>query len=112
MDTNLALRKFLLSLRVERNYSSATSRAYGIDLREFSNYLTQKNIALRKADRWAIRAYLAELRMRPLSRNTLLRKWASLRSFFKYLKKTNEVEKNPCLTIATPRREKTVPNFL
>lgn len=112
MDHELTLRKFLLSLKVERNYSPATIRAYSIDLEEFSRFLTERKIGLAECDRTVVRSYLGLVRSRPLSRETILRKWASLRSFFKYLTRTQVIPKNPCLHIPTPRRERRVPHFL
>ena len=112
MDINLAVRKFLLSLRVESNASPSTIRAYAADLREFSQFLRSQKISLKQADRTAVRAYLGHIRTHSPQKTTQLRKWASLRSFFKYLSRAKVVLKNPCLNLPTPRRERKIPNFL
>jgi len=112
MDIELAIRKFILSLKVEKNASSHTIRAYGIDLRELSTYLSARKLALSQCDRLLIRSYLSHIKTRPYEKTTILRKWASLRSFFKYLTREGVVETNPCIHMASPRREIKVPNFL
>ncbi|MCB4756813.1 MAG: tyrosine recombinase XerC [Elusimicrobia bacterium] len=112
MDAELAIRKFLLSLKVERNASPATLRAYAVDLRDLGKYLTNKKVSLPHCDRTVVRSYLGHLKTQPYQTSTLLRKWASLRSFFKFLTRDGVYRVNPCLNLATPRRERKVPNFL
>jgi len=112
MDIDLALRKFFLTLRAERNASPATIRAYSVDLRNFSEFLRKKKYQLSDCDRITVRSYLAYVRGLPLRRSTILRKWAALRSFFKFLTREELILLNPCLNMPTPRREKRVPKFL
>ncbi len=112
MDIDLALRKFLLTLKVEKNASPATLRAYSIDLKDFASYLTSKKWTLADCSRVLIRSYLGKIRTQPLSRATILRNWASMRSFFKYLTREELIAANPCLGLPTPRRERHVPNFM
>ncbi|HBR34215.1 MAG TPA: tyrosine recombinase XerD, partial [Firmicutes bacterium] len=47
-----------------------------------------------------------------LARTTILRKIASLRSFFKYLTLQGLVEHNPLLHLHSPKRQKKLPQFL
>jgi tyrosine recombinase XerC len=112
VTTDLALRKFLLYLRVERNASPATLRAYGIDLRELSQYLLSRHLSLESFDRLAVRSYLNHLHGRELKRSSFLRKWAAIRSFFKYLTREAVVGVNPCLNLPTPKKERRVPLFM
>lgn len=112
METDLAIKKFLLMLRAEKNVSPATTRAYSIDLRDFSRFLTRRKIDLASCDRPLIRSYLAEIRELPYKKTTLLRKWASLRSFFKYLTREDFFQANPCLNLSSPKKDKRIPVFL
>src|SRR5689334_7475624 len=112
IDIDLARRKFFLTLKVEQNASPATIRAYGIDLREFSRFLSEKKSTISDCDRTFIRSYLGHIRQRPLSRATVLRKWAALRSFFKFLTREDIVPANPCVNLPTPKRERRIPSFL
>lgn len=112
MDASLALRKFLLMLRAEQNVSPATLRAYKTDLEEFVHFVKKKNLILKDTNRLDIRTYLGLIRSKPYKKTTILRKWASLRSLFKYLVREELLEVNPCLNLQTPRKERRVPIFL
>lgn len=112
MNVELALRKFILMLRVEKNASPATLRAYTSDLNVFSAFITAQKIPLAKCDRTFIRAYLNHVRTTDLKKSSILRKWASLRSFFKYLTRQKLVPKNPCVNLPTPRRDLRIPHFM
>lgn len=112
MDVEILAQKFFLHLKVERNCSPATLRAYAGDLKEFVRFLAQHKLKMEDCDRSLIRSYLGRIRSLSSNPNTILRKWASLRSFFKFLTRQNFIKTNPCLHLSTPRREKCVPGFL
>jgi tyrosine recombinase XerC len=112
MTTELALRKFILMLRVERLASPATLRAYTADLKSFTTFLENQKIPLSRCDRTVVRAYLNHVRTTDLKKASILRKWASLRSFFKYLTREKLVPANPCLNLPTPRRDLRIPHFM
>jgi integrase/recombinase XerC len=112
MDADLALRKFLLMLKAEANSSGATQRAYRSDLTEFVSFLQKNNTSLLQCDRIFIRSYLGRIRSLPYKKNSILRKWASLRSFFKFLQRDDIIKKNPCVHLPTPRRDLRIPKFL
>ncbi len=59
-----------------------------------------------------VRAYLAFLNERQYSKATIARKLATLRSFYKFLVKRNQLGSNPVTTIRTPKQEKKLPRFL
>lgn len=67
---------------------------------------------LLSADTNAVRAYLANLNERQYSKATIARKLATLRSFYKFLVKRNQVSSNPVLSVRTPKQEKKLPRFL
>jgi integrase/recombinase XerC len=112
VTTELALRKFILALRVERNASPATLRAYSTDLKSFATFLDSQKIPMSKCDRTVVRAYLNHVRTSELKKSSILRKWAALRSFFKYLTREKLVPMNPCLNLPTPRRDQRIPHFM
>jgi len=58
------------------------------------------------------RAYLACLNEKGYSKATIARKLATLRSFYKFLVKTNRCSSNPLTAIRTPKQEKKLPRFL
>jgi integrase/recombinase XerC len=112
MTAELSLRKFILALRVEKNASPSTIRAYSTDLNVFVAFLESQKIAINKCDRTVVRAFLNHVRTSELKKASILRKWASLRSFFKYLTREKLVPSNPCLNLPTPRRDLRIPHFL
>jgi integrase/recombinase XerC len=58
------------------------------------------------------RAYLAYLNEKDYSKATIARKLATLRSFYKFLVKTNRRSTNPLTAVRTPKQEKKLPRFL
>ncbi len=110
---------FLDYLTYERNVSPNTIHAYRDDLESFvgflcNDYLTMGRdlLDLKRVDHLAVRAYLAHLSRRKLSRATVARHLSALRSFFKYLVREGVVESNPARTVATPKPEKHLPTVM
>jgi integrase/recombinase XerC len=110
---------FLDYLTYERNVSGNTVTAYRADLESFvgflcDDYLTmaRDQLDLRRVDHLAVRAYLAHLARRKLSRSSIARHLSALRSFFKYLMREAVVDANPARTVATPKREKHLPSVM
>ncbi|MBN2183452.1 MAG: tyrosine recombinase XerC [Sedimentisphaerales bacterium] len=60
----------------------------------------------------SIRSYLAFLSEKQYSRATVARKLATLRSFYKFLVKRNNLSTNPVTAVRTPKQEKKLPRFL
>jgi len=58
------------------------------------------------------RAYLAHLSDKEYSKATIARKLATLRSFYKFLVKTNRRTTNPLTSVRTPKQDKKLPRFL
>jgi len=64
------------------------------------------------ADVNTVRAYLAFLNDKQYSKATIARKLATLRSFYKFLVKTNRLSSNPVSAVRTPKQEKRLPRFM
>jgi integrase/recombinase XerC len=111
MEFDLLSTKFLNHLRT-RQMSAATLRAYQIDLRGFQGYLKTRKITLADVDRSVIRGYLGYIRSANYKNASVLRKYASLKSFFKYLFRQKLFPHNPAVQLGNPRKEFKVPNFL
>ncbi|UCC22556.1 MAG: tyrosine recombinase XerC [Planctomycetota bacterium] len=60
----------------------------------------------------SVRAYLNFLNEQQYSKATIARKLATLRSFYKFLVKRNQLAANPVMAIRTPKQEKKLPQFL
>ena len=92
--------------------SEETRRSYGTDLREFGLFLEELGRPdLEKTDHLLIRSYLVRLHKR-LSKSSIERKVACLRSFFKHLNQKGLLKNNPALRLKAPRKEKRAPSFL
>lgn len=109
---NLA-RSFLEYLETERNYSEHTIESYRADLFGFTDFAVTQNIVQPAAiNRDFLRSYIANLFDQGYTKKSIARKIASLRSFFKFLKRKHMIESNPTTSLATPRLEKKLPGFL
>jgi integrase/recombinase XerC len=105
--------EFLTHLRVNQNYSEHTLESYGLDLRQFIEFLTAKNYSDMEALNYLVfRSYLADLKANNLARTTIARKLSCLRSFFKFLCRQGYLAQNPLMSVATPKRERKLPEFL
>lgn len=98
---------FLDALR-ERNASPHTLAAYGRDLAEFSSYIGPED-GLGDIDHLRIRGFLSHLFDRGLSKTSVARSLAAVRSFFRWLARRGIVERNPAALVATPRLPKKLP---
>ncbi len=103
---------FLEYLKEHKNYSLHTIRNYRIDLDQFSEFLNTFDLDFRSLERGDIRMFLGELKRRHLKKTSIARKLASLKSFFRFLKRTHVVDKNPAALVSSPRLDKPLPKFL
>ena len=101
-----AIAKFIRALE-ERNASPHTIKAYRTDLAQFADYIGPQG--WRDIDHVLIRGYLANLYERGLSKTSVARSLAALRSLYKHLAQEGEVEQNPAALVATPKLPKKLP---
>ena len=77
------VQKFLIHLRIERNYSAETEMSYRIALRIFLRFLTQKNLHI--TDKSCVAEFILHLKERGNSDITIAHRLTVLKSFFNYL---------------------------
>lgn len=99
--------KFLNYLQAIRNASIHTLRNYGMDLADFDAFTQITDI--QAIDKKIIRAYLAHLNHKQVTKRTVLRRLSALRSFFKYLLKEGIILQDPLEEIDRPKLEKKIP---
>src|SRR3954451_22613528 len=97
---------FLRSLR-EKSASAHTIKAYTRDLAEFAAYVD--NDKPDEIDHLRIRGFLSELLDRGLTKTSVARSLAAVRSLFRWLAREGIVEQNPAKLVATPRLPKKLP---
>ena len=103
---------FLSALAHERGASPHTLRAYDRELHDFAAFTVAKlgaEIAIRRIEHPHIRAYLSELYQRGLSKASVARSLAAIRSWFKWLARQGDVEQSPAALVATPKLPKHLP---
>lgn len=107
--------KYLRYLKIERNSSENTITSYKNDLNQFLKFAANElNIAIdsvdpSQIDRLMIRMWLGELSEQNFARNSIARKVAAVRSFFKYCFKRGAVDNNPAHLLIVPKKEKRLP---
>ena len=99
---------FLTALRNERNASEHTQTAYRKDLTKFAAFLGPE-LKLDEIDHKMIRSFMSELHEAGLSKASMARNLAGLRSFFKWLGKEGRVGHNPAALVGTPKLPQRLP---
>jgi integrase/recombinase XerC len=101
-----AVTRFLRSLR-ERNASAHTIKAYTQDLGSFSTYIGSRE--WREIDHVTIRGFLSHLYEKGLSKTSVARSLAAVRSLYRWLAQEGLVEQNPAALVSTPKLPKKLP---
>ncbi len=112
------LKAFLQFLRLNRNASAHTVRAYHSDLSQFIGHVAVAagvkpgQLLPAQLDRHALRGFLATLHKAGQSRATAARKLAAARTFLRYLRREGIIDDDPGALVATPKYEVRVPQHL
>jgi integrase/recombinase XerC len=102
----IATDSFLRHLR-ERNASAHTIKAYAGDLDAFAAYVGSRE--WKAIDHIAIRGFLSHLYDKGLSKTSIARALAAVRSLYRWLAQEGVVEQNPAKLVSTPRLAKRLP---
>lgn len=112
------LKAFLAHLRLNRNASPHTVRAYDSDITQFLTFVAadrDRQVSKLSPDDLnptTVRAYLAELGRRGDARSSMARKLSGLRTFLRYLRREGILDQDPAALAVSPRREQTLPAHL
>jgi integrase/recombinase XerC len=102
------MKAFLDSLRAERRSSKHTLRAYEKELATFAGFLGPE-IHWKDIDHVFIRGFLADLHSKGLSKVSVARALAALRSMYQWLAREGIVQQNPAKLVSTPKIPKKLP---
>jgi integrase/recombinase XerC len=91
----------------ERNASPHTIKAYRQDLAIFAAYAGSRG--WKQIDHIAVRGFLSQLYDKGLSKPSVARALAAVRSLYRWLAREGLVEQNPAKLVATPKLPKTLP---
>jgi len=110
------IESFLVHLEKERGDSPHTVSAYCRDLTAFADFLNTyyggHAWSWGGVDRLAVRGFLGHLTRKRLSKRSMARSLSAVRSFFRFLHRTEQVDANPARAVATPKVEKYLPGYL
>jgi integrase/recombinase XerC len=104
--------QFLSVLQNERNASAHTIRAYRREITGFADHVADllgEAASIRVVDHLHIRGYMAALYDRGLTKASVARSLAAIRSWFKWLAKEHKVDQNPAALVSTPKLPQHLP---
>ena len=116
MSDSPEVAEFLTHLEKERDVSPHTLTAYRRDLEEFVTFLGRyygiDAWSWQGLDRLAIRGFLAHLTRKKLNKRSIARSLSAVRSLYKYLHRSEQVEVNPARGVSSPKQDKYLPGYL
>jgi integrase/recombinase XerC len=108
-----ALEEFARHLRSERGRSAHTERAYVGDVRSLLEFAVDRGVGdLGSLDLVLLRSWLAAMTRAGLARATIARRSAAARAFCAWATRTGRLPADPALRLASPRRNRTLPEVL
>jgi integrase/recombinase XerD len=107
---------FLAHLELERGMSRNTLQSYRSDLLQFGAFLSQRGCGAEDAGPADVADYLTGLATGngrpPASSATIQRKAASLRSFYRHMRREGLRDSDPTATLTPPRKSRKLPRVL
>ncbi|MGE0822521.1 MAG: tyrosine recombinase XerC [Candidatus Binatia bacterium] len=117
-NIDVFLDRYTTFLRVEKSVSSHTLRNYLSDLQQFFAFAEKpkaqterREISLKQVDHHLIHAYLSVLHRRN-KKSSIGRKLSALKSFFRFLVRDGELERDPTALITSPKQDQPLPTYL
>jgi integrase/recombinase XerC len=107
------LEHFIQYLSFEKRYSPHTIGAYEHDVQQFIDFADLTSIKdFQEVNSFLIRGWIVQLIDDGISNRSVNRKLASLRTYFKWLRKEGQITTNPLAKIQGPKNEKRLPIFV
>ncbi len=106
---------FLNYLRAERDVSPLTLRNYAAEIeayRAWHDGKTKAPVEWPRVDAFQVRSYLVYLSERRYDRATIHLKMSALRSFFRWLVRSERMKQNPVVGLTLPKLQRKLPKFL
>ncbi|MDH3591619.1 MAG: tyrosine recombinase [Planctomycetota bacterium] len=102
-------REFLSWAEAEAGWRPNTLAAYRRDLADFATFLERRRTTIARVRAKDVLAYLRQLRRSGRAEATLGRRFACLRSFFRFLMAEGRLRADPTGTLDAPRKWRTLP---
>jgi integrase/recombinase XerC len=108
------LHSFVQYLKLEKRYSPHTVTAYRADLEQFGAFVRQmygvEDIA--SVSHLYVRAWVVQLIREGIQARSIHRKLSSLKTFFKFLKRSGKIEQSPMTKVVAPKVGKRLPVYV
>ena len=106
----MLIEKFIEYLQIERKYSVNTLYAYKKDLEEFQVFIYENydKYVIENVDYKVIRSWIVQLVKKNLSNRSINRKVSSLKSFYKFLVKTDTISSSPLIAHSPLKHSKKI----
>jgi integrase/recombinase XerC len=110
----MSINSFLHYIRFEKRFSPNTVLAYQHDLEQFFAYADQVYGITDPAEvqHGVIRSWMVQLMEDEISPRSINRKLTSLKTYFKFLLRKQEIAHNPMLKVQAPKTSKRLPVFV
>ncbi|MGB7241904.1 MAG: tyrosine recombinase [Sulfitobacter sp.] len=112
MPTAHWISAFLEAQAAEVGSARNTLLAYGRDLLDFENWLTQKSIGFDTASRADVEAYLVYCDAQGLAKSTRARRLSAIKQLYRFAFEESWRKDNPAIQISGPGRDKRLPKTL
>ena len=106
------LDEYIETLRVERNDSAHTMRAYRTDLEAYLRWCARHEIDPVAVTHRQLRSYLGELDAARYARATINRHLSSLKGFYQWMDLRGIIEVDPASVLAGPKQSRHLPHVL
>ena len=103
---------FLEFIKENKKFSQNTLESYRRDIVQYQNYIQQNNLKYSEIETKDIKTYLQYLHDMNKKASTISRNLASIRLFYQYELRNNNVKSNPTDGVQSPKIEKRVPSIL
>lgn len=112
------LARYEVFLRVEHNLSIHTQRNYLSDVAQFFTFVERptpranpRPLGIQQIDHHLIQAFLSSL-YRDHTKSSISRKLSALKSFFRFLVREGELQRDPSLQLGSPKKDHPLPSYL
>lgn len=110
--------RYEVFLRVEKNLAAHTQRNYLSDVAQFFAFVERpgaqagpRPLAVQRIDHHLIQAFLSSL-YRDHAKSSIGRKLSALKSFFGFLVREGELQRDPGRRLASPKKDQPLPGYL
>ena len=95
--------------QLARGMGEKTRRAYGVDLAQLADWASSRELDPHALSYRELRHFAGVVSERGLTKSTVARKLAAIRTFYRQLVERGELEANPAELISSPKKDAYLP---